>query len=392
MVTPGRLLNLMKDSESDRVERTVSERKWDKFGEAICAFSNDLSNSGEPGYLLIGVTDDGELSGLEVTDELMRNVGALRSDGNLLPQPTMTLEKVCLEGGEVLVVKVAPSDFPPVRYKSRCWIRVGPRRAVANEQDERALFEKRQSKARTFDTQSCGEATVNDLVRPLFEAYRMEAVDAETLAANNRSYEEQLASLRFFDTSLQRPTNAGIILFGKNSRFFLPGAYVQLLVFPGTDITDMPIDQAEIGGDLASVVRQVEERLKSTIRKELVPGEGFREKVLENYPYWAVRELFLNSLMHRDWQSNSPNRLYLFSNRIEIDNPGGLYGEATQANFPKVNSYRNPVLAEALKTLGFVNRFGYGVARAQQMLRENQNPPAQFTHFEYSTKVELYSR
>ena len=63
---------------------------------------------------------------------------------------------------------------------------------------------------------------------------------------------------------------------------------------------------------------------------------------------------------------------------MEIQSPGGLYGETSPENFPNQNSYRNPVLAEATKTLGFVNRFGRGVLRAQEALRRNSNPPAEF--------------
>jgi ATP-dependent DNA helicase RecG len=55
-----------------------------------------------------------------------------------------------------------------------------------------------------------------------------------------------------------------------------------------------------------------------------------------------------------------------------------LYGEATRQNFPTRNSYRNPIIAEAMKSLGYVNRFGYGVERAQALLKDNGNPPADF--------------
>ena len=68
----------------------------------------------------------------------------------------------------------------------------------------------------------------------------------------------------------------------------------------------------------------------------------------------------------------------LAADRIEIQSPGGLFGEASPENFPTRNSYRNPVVAEALKTLGFVNRFGMGVVRAQSALQKNGNPPAEF--------------
>jgi ATP-dependent DNA helicase RecG len=92
----------------------------------------------------------------------------------------------------------------------------------------------------------------------------------------------------------------------------------------------------------------------------------------------AIRELLMNAIMHRDYQANSPVRFYQFSDRIEIQNPGGLYGEATAANFPNQNAYRNPKVAEAMNVLGYVNRFGRGIAKAQESLQKNGNPPAGF--------------
>lgn len=88
----------------------------------------------------------------------------------------------------------------------------------------------------------------------------------------------------------------------------------------------------------------------------------------------------MNAVLHRDYQSTSPIRLYQFSDRIEIQNPGGLYGEASPENFPRVNAYRNPIVAEAMHTLGYVNRFGRGIARAQQALADNSSPAASFDY------------
>ncbi len=64
-----------------------------------------------------------------------------------------------------------------------------------------------------------------------------------------------------------------------------------------------------------------------------------------------------------NYESNAPVYVYEYSDHIEIINPGGLYGEATPQNFPNASDYRNVVIAESLRTLGFVNRFNYGVKR-----------------------------
>ncbi len=132
MLTDDGLRALMADIESDRSERTTSTNNTDKFGEAICAFANDFPNHRQAGYLLVGVDDAGNPSGLTVTDRLLRDLAALRSNINLEPLPAITVQKHSLPGGDVAVMEVLPSDLPPVRYKGRIWIRVGPSRRGAN--------------------------------------------------------------------------------------------------------------------------------------------------------------------------------------------------------------------------------------------------------------------
>jgi ATP-dependent DNA helicase RecG len=200
MSTAMQLRTLLADLESDRMERTSSTSNTDTFAQAVCAFANDLPNHRQPGYLLVGVEDSGKPNGLRVTDQLLQNLDALRADGNIQPLPALTACKQALPGGEVAVVEVKPSDLPPVRYKGQVWIRLGPRKATASEQEERILIERRMAQSRTFDAQPCGEATHPDLNDERFLlAYRKKAIDEEVIAANGRSLAQQLAGLRFFD-------------------------------------------------------------------------------------------------------------------------------------------------------------------------------------------------
>jgi ATP-dependent DNA helicase RecG len=90
--------------------------------------------------------------------------------------------------------------------------------------------------------------------------------------------------------------------------------------------------------------------------------------------------------MHRDYQSNTPIRLYQYRDRLEIMNSGGLYGKARPENFPNANDYRNPVIAGALKILGYVNMFNRGIQRVKTLMNANGNPDPvfvvdQITHF-----------
>jgi ATP-dependent DNA helicase RecG len=378
-MTEQELYDLITDHEADRVELTVSTTNTDKFAEAVCAFANDLPNHRKPGHLIIGIRDNGELGGIQVTDELLRNLAALRDDGNIQPLPAIVVEKILTQDGEVAVVRVEPALLPPVRYKGRICIRNGPRRAYATEHEERILIERRISHAKTFDAQPCLGSQLTDLSQPLFLIdYRQQAVAPEVIAENNRSIEHQLASLRFFDLSRGCPTHAGILLFGRDVRAWLPGAYIQFLRVAGDSLDADILNDQILYGDLLTVLRELDALVDAQLTQFPAPDSTLRERTVESYPSIAVRELLMNAVMHRDYASTSPLRITWLDDRLEIQSPGGLFGEASPENFPQQTSYRNPVVAEALKALGYVNRYGRGVLRAQAALERNGSPAAEF--------------
>lgn len=371
---------LLKDLESDRVERTVTTKNTDKFSEAICAFSNDFPNHKLPGYLIIGADDKtGAISGLQITDELMKDLAAIRNNGQILPQPALTIQKYTLPEGELAVVEVFPSPFPPVRYQGRVWIRNGPTKAKANEAEELRLSEKRTAGAKTFDVRPASGSTLDDLNIESFRlTYLPNAIDAETLSDNHRDLKQQLASLRLYDTVHDCPTNAGILLLGNNPKYFLPGAYVQYVHYAGTGMESEVLNEVEFSGDIISIMRRLDDFVKNNIEQRPVAVSALREATVISYPFRAIRELLNNAVMHRNYESNAPIKFYEFSDRLEISNPGGLYGSARPDNFPNQNDYRNPVIAEALKVIGYVNKFNRGIATAQSELKINGNPEPRF--------------
>lgn len=379
VISSEELERLLADIESDRVERTGSTGDTDKFAKAITAFSNDLSNTRVPGYLVIGADNDGAVTGIEITDAILKNLAAIRSDGNIQPLPAINVAKIHLQGGDVAVVEVLPSDLPPVRYKGQVWIRVGPRRGIASEQEERLLTEKRVAHARTFDALPCLGSSIDDISIESFKlGYLSEAIAPEILDANNRRVDEQLASLRFFNQRQSCPSNAGILLFGKNPLEWIPGAYIQFLRVDGPSLSDEPITERALSGSMLTVLRELDQLVEVHLQQRPVSQSPLRERAVFDYPMVALRELLLNAVLHRSYESTAPIRFYWFSDHVEIQSPDELYGEARPENFPRQNSYRNPVLAEVLKTLGYVNRFGPGVVRAQDALKQNGNAPPKF--------------
>lgn len=372
---------LLRDVESDRTERKASAADKERLCQAICAFANDLAGHRAPGMLFVGVNDDGSPANLDVSDRLLLELADIRSNGNILPLPVMTVQKRHLAGMDIAVVQVEPSDAPPVRYKGRVWVRVGPRRAVATAEEERRLTEKRRAGDLPFDSRPLPSADLAELDLALFaNEYLPSAVAAEVLAGNERSTEEQLASLRFVSPQ-GVPTAAGLLVVGIDPRRFVPGAYVQFLRVDGADLTDPVKDGRTIDGPLPQMMRVVEEVLGVNVSVAVdFAGRAVEEQV-PDYPITALQQLVRNAVLHRTYEgTNAPVRLTWFSDRIEIQSPGGPYGQVTADNFgtPGITDYRNPLLAEAMRALGFVQRFGAGIAIARRALRDNGSPPEEF--------------
>jgi ATP-dependent DNA helicase RecG len=242
-----------------------------------------------------------------------------------------------------------------------------------------------------FDSLACFDSSIEELDIVLFKLkYLPKAMNEDILKANNQEDKQKLASLRLCDLDNDCATYGGILLLHNNPIYYLPGAYIQYVKFQDVTRTGDVLAEKIFKGHLIDVLKNIDDFIKYNIIVEKPVRNGtFREDTYRSYPAWALRELTLNAIMHRDYQSNAPIYIYEFKDRIEIHNPGGLYGGVRPNNFPNTSDYRNPVLAEILRNLGYVNRFNYGIQRSQEEFAQNGNPPAIFdisvqTHFAVS--------
>ena len=373
--TDDELLAMMCDLESDCVERkqSFSDNARRTVREAVCAFSNDLPGHGAPGVIFIGADDDGHPSGLNVTDELLRQLADIKTDGRIVPPPALLVEKRRLQDHDVAVVTVWPSDTPPVRFEGRIHVRWGPRRGLASAQDERILSEKRRHRDRPFDVHAVPSASLEDLDQLRFEREYLPALVApDVLAANERTLPERLAATKMITNDQElTPTVLGLLVIGKSPVDWLPGCYTQFLRVGGDELSDPILDEAVIYGTVIDQIRRIEEKLEAHNMQTVRFTDVEQEARTSVYPMEALRQLVRNAHMHRSYEAtHSPVRVYWFDDRIEIHNPGGPYGAVTPENFgqPGITDYRNPDLAEALRALGFVQRFGAGIALARKVL------------------------
>ena len=369
------LETMMGDLESDLVERKRSGADGKAIRRNICAFANDLPGNGRPGVILIGVEDDGRCSKTPIDDELLKKLAQTRSDGNVQPLPSLTVQKRILKGCTVAAVMVEPSQSPPVRYRGRVWVRVGPTVVGATAADERRLVERRRSRDAPFDLQPAPGATAADLHQNYFlRSYLPLAIASDVLDRNERSPAQQLQSLRLLTAG--RPTWGALLGFGRETQHWLPGAYVQFLRIDGAQVTDPIRNQRLLSGRLNDVLRQVSELLELNLSVRTDIRSAPTELRSPDYPIEALRQLAYNAIMHRSYEgTNAPVRIYWYRERVEIQNPGGLYGAVTPENvFEGVTDYRNPLVAEIMYNLGFAQRFGFGVRLAHSALLDNGNP------------------
>jgi ATP-dependent DNA helicase RecG len=375
---------LLQNPESDCVERKASAADTRDIRHDICAFANDLPNHQRPGIIFIGVDDRGNCTNIPVTDQLLTTLANMRSDGNITPFPTMVVEKRTIGGCELALIIVEPADAPPVRVQGRTWIRVGPRRSVATPEEERRLTEKRRSRDLPFALRPLFSTTIQDIDTTLFEReYLPAALPTDLLERNQRSVEHQLTSMRFATMSPELvPTVLGILVLGNTPRQFLPGAYIQFLRFDGTELTDPIKDSKEIDGPLPDLLRTLDD----TFHVHISTSSDITSQSIEvrhtDYPLVALQQLARNAVLHRNYEgTHAPVRITWFNDRIEILSPGGPFGQVTRQNFGQagLTDYRNPYLAEVMKNLGYVQRFGIGIELARSELAKNNHPPPEFT-------------
>lgn len=246
-----------------------------------------------------------------------------------------------------------------------------------------------------FDSRPIPGSSLTDLDTYSFTAVLLPALlPRDVLAENERSTEQRLAALRLTSQD-SVPTAAGVLAIGVDPLAFVPGAYVQFLRLGG-DGLDAPIkDEKRLDGTLLDVLRQLDEVLELNITTAVDFTSGRQEERTADYPLVALQQVARNAVMHRSYEHTaSPVRITWYSDRVEVISPGGPYGIVSADNFgqPGITDYRNPTLADLLRGLGYVQRFGMGLPSTRRSLEVNGNPPPEFTVMESHVSVTIRRR
>ena len=168
-----------------------------------------------------------------------------------------------------------------------------------------------------------------------------------------------------------------MLAFGGDLQYFIPGACIQFLRMGGTEFPGPVLDEARCTGPVSTQLEQLVGKLDSHNRTAVDIASGPIEKRRLTHSAAALRQIAYNAVMHRTYEAtNAPVRVTWYDDRVEIISPGGAYGVVTAENFgqPGAADYRNPSLAESMRVLGIVQRFGVGIGIARTALRRNLQP------------------
>jgi len=350
--------------EGQAVEFKESPAKLDR---EIVALANASG-----GTIYCGISDQGKIIGTEVNNRVISQIQDIARNCDPSIEPLISTIKV--HHKNVLKITISEGSDKPYQCSAGVFLRIGPNTQKLKIREVKELLNKNSS---FFDGRLNRELTVKrGLVSQTFKDYcRLANIQA---APNVQPILENLLAAGKVSTDNQLYlTNAGVLLFSQSPRKFIPESYLTAVRYNGVDKFSVN-DRQEFSGDLLSQIEGGLQFVKRHISVTYEIGRAAKREELYQYPLVAVREALINALVHRDYTfQNSCVYLNIFSDRLEIENPGGIFSGISPDEIEGRSLRRNPVLADLLYRAGYGEKLGSGITRIKQSLNENQNPPFQ---------------
>ncbi len=333
------------------------------LAKSIVCFANT-----DGGQLIIGISNSGDIVGVEDLDEAVRKIDDVAFN-RCEPPISILPETVDMDGEIVLIINIPKGEQRPYRTKSgKYYIRSGNRCRQASWQEVRRLYQT--SESIYYDETPISKAPLGSLDMDYFRYFLEKNLDISPEESLIESYLENLKVI----TENKKPTLAGILFFGDNPQRFIPYAKIIAAYIPGTDISIPPADKKDLDGKIPDILENSSKFLGLYI-KEKHQIKDFEPELYPEIPNKVFREGIVNAIAHRDYTINAPIRLFIFEDKIEIRTPGRLPNTVTIESMKIAGCHvlRNPTLYNLLYKVGMVTDIGSGVYRMIKTIRERLN-------------------
>ena len=390
-MTKSELLALIANGENSGVEFKRDELRPEQLAKEIVALANFWG-----GRILLGVEDDGTITGLQ-RPNLERWVMDAVLGRHVHPMIMPFYEEIQIdEQHRVAVVTVDQGVSKPyvLRHDDRedIYVRVGSTSRLATREQQLGLF----ARGGLLQPESLpvSGSGLTDLSRDRLRDYFVRILGEQELPADGDegAWGEYLCRREFM---VKREDNrvvctiAGLVLFGHRPRRLLPQAGVRWLAFEGLDMDYKALDDQVLDGPLVALGHEstgagiAEDGLLEHLINAMRPfvseepnevNDSLRRQRSWQYPVGALREAIVNAFAHRDWTRNEEIRVVRYADRLEILSPGALQNSMTvEKMMAGTPSRRNPLIVEVLRNHGYVDARGMGVRRKIIPLLQEHN-------------------
>jgi ATP-dependent DNA helicase RecG len=370
------LIELILHGENSGVEFKRDDIPPERLAAEIAALLNL-----EGGHILLGVEDDGSISGLArepvKTEEWVMQVAR----DHVLPAINPYWETLDWQPGAVIGVISLPADAPDKPYKAKrgaSWItrvRVGTTTRDASREEEERLYQ--QSGRVRYGLKPVPGATLGDFDRQRLRDYFSRVLQGAVPPNDDvDQWQRLLCNLDLATETAGRVTATvdGMLLFGKNLNRFLPQSGIRAICYPGEGPDYATRADEDLKGpmiplaapDSSLIEPGVVDRAWDFVRRNTSPSanlEGAKRVDHWEFPQEVIREAVVNALVHRDYSiAGTDIMLLIFSNRLEIMSPGRLPNTVTPDGMRVGMRYaRNQTLVNVMRDYGYVDARGMGV-------------------------------
>lgn len=368
------IIQAMPEQNNKELQIAISlgEGQQIEFKEGLSKIDRDmvaLCNS-TGGKIYVGISDQGKLTKKNIDNTIITRIFDIAR--NCDPQISIDLKKI---HPYVLRVEVLEGSSKPYQCKDGFFLRKGSNSYKLNTSELKNIFNNnqpyyfdRQINTRFNYEKDLRQQSLNELKKRLS-------------IGENYSQEDLLNILELGQYTNEgfKLNNAGVLFCSAQPERFITEAYITCVKYAGEDRFNV-IDRAEITGNLFA---QIEDAIKF-IQKYNATSYHFnnspKRKEISQYPDIAIREAVINAISHRDYYyQHSHIYIHLYSDRIEIDNPGGLMPGLTLQNLEKKSIRRNPLIADILYRAGYIEKLGTGFLKIRNYLQSNSNPQAEIS-------------
>lgn len=342
------------------------------LAEEFVAFSNAIG-----GKILIGIDDNGEVTGLSDEDINRLNQLISNTSSEMIKPPINVLSKIhTVNNKNILVVIVKEGLSKPYSTNEGKYITKSGADKRKLSQDELLRLFQESGKISGDEVKITGtsvdDINLNEFVRFLKEKYQLsiESTDIDEV----KRYLKNLNLLKDEELTL-----AGILTFAKTPQEFRPAFNIKAVSFYGTERSDSSYrDSEDINGNLQKMYEDGMSFLNRNLRK-VQKDQGFNSEGIQEIPAEVLQENLINALIHRDYLITSPIKLFIFDDRVEIISPGKLPNSLTIEMIKNgISVMRNPIIVSIATKILPYKGIGSGIMRSLKL----------YPHIEYKNLIE----